>query len=1077
MKLFKRTFCIFLSFIILFINFSPLVFAQDNYKYGTLNVAKSNDLKDVTTLNVMINDGNLYVEAKEIAQYMGYEYGEKDDSILISKKDILRHIFYYANQKKVTYLFMYKLLDYEASCVSIKDGNHFWIPLHYTLKLMDSDIYISSDTNVLYIMNEQVTVSNTITLIHSLWCNMMEEFGTSQTSYAAGHLVNIFNGVLNLDPMSIGQLGLNTLFWVPGINVSHLYDSKYGEKISMLFCTQSQNEVRELNNTISTYYNLLYNEGALANGIENLKNINDASVGYWADYIEYLNSTATASNPKTLSLNGAYDNLRKSMSRQNFFNIMTDPITNIQDSLSVNEINSLDWAKFITDATTYAAEINTVDKSSINVLSKFCDYSKNHDTLTTDSSINAMQTVISQSRSASGRVWYTLGETFENNMRDIAGLSDLELKLFGAQGVLILAAWDIASNLIPFISGGIEGSEQMELALYCQIMQFDAMDWYFNMTDSYDAKNRNSNEELSSSAYAYLKFCYITRSSGLAMCRETLKGWTGSASDKAKVESYLNTIEKKNELIAKLLNIYLRAASGDSTAFGFSLADSEEFLKLCDDSFAIALVNFGEKESEDQQKVGTTTQSSNQGGTNRDIVLVLDTSGSMNGDPITETVGAATDFVTKTADGDTRIGLVSYSSRANEILSLTNDVNELTEHLEYFDAYGSTNMYGGLSKANEMLSQSSAKHKIIVLMSDGVPNESPNISSLSSYDYEEEVISYAAELKQKGYFIYTLGFFQNLYGSSLTNAQELMSKIASEGYYYDIDETGSITYFFNDIVTDISGTHSVLIKVTGSADTDNDAYSSSTSYCPVDVSVVYNGETLTSNEDTQNNRTSFGSITYTGENDEVKNVRLLEGTDYDIVIKGTGDGTMDYSISFPDDEGNYTDVRTFEDIPITNTTIVNTNTKQKGKTIVKLDSDGDGHTDIKYQASANSLGEIAPDYTAIYVVLILLVIAAVLIKFVGIEKIKSMFTVKYDVPNASGAYYNPQNVIRCVNCDSELIDNGAFCPNCGFDNSEYIQQMNSNSESSFKFCGNCGHQLNSDAVFCDNCGYDTRKDQ
>lgn len=327
----------------------------------------------------------------------------------------------------------------------------------------------------------------------------------------------------------------------------------------------------------------------------------------------------------------------------------------------------------------------------------------------------------------------------------------------------------------------------------------------------------------------------------------------------------------------------------------------------------------------------------------RDVVLVLDTSGSMNGDPITATVKAATDFVNQTAGGNTRVGIVSYSSEAHVICPLTNNRSTLINNLEYFDAYGRTNMYDGMATADNLLQQSGAERKIIVFMSDGLPNESPNRPSnyYSSFDYEGELIEYASRLKNKGYFIYTLGFFQNLSSSGVVYAQDLLSKIAGEGYYYDISDTDSITYFFNDIATDIAGQHSFLLKV---------------SY-QVEIYVTYEGETLTSDPDSQNNRTSFGSISYIGENDEVKNVRLLEGADYDIVLKGNGTGNMEYSISYPDVNGEYSDVRTFVNVPVTAQTVAQTNTKRQKTTLMQVDSNGDGVTDISYQAIQNAIGE------------------------------------------------------------------------------------------------------------------------
>ena len=52
-----------------------------------------------------------------------------------------------------------------------------------------------------------------------------------------------------------------------------------------------------------------------------------------------------------------------------------------------------------------------------------------------------------------------------------------------------------------------------------------------------------------------------------------------------------------------------------------------------------------------------------------------------------------------------------------------------------------------------MLKDGNGEKKIIVLMSDGEPNEGKQ---------GDELIAYADELKKEGILIYTLGFFENL---------------------------------------------------------------------------------------------------------------------------------------------------------------------------------------------------------------------------------------------------------------------------------------------------------------------------
>ena len=76
--------------------------------------------------------------------------------------------------------------------------------------------------------------------------------------------------------------------------------------------------------------------------------------------------------------------------------------------------------------------------------------------------------------------------------------------------------------------------------------------------------------------------------------------------------------------------------------------------------------------------------------------------------------------------------------------------------------------------------------------------------------------------------------------------------------------------------------------------------------------------------------------------DRVKILRLNMDKEYDIDIAGYGDGTMDYSVSYPDENGEYTDVRDFSGIKVTSKMKATSNTGQSDASILKVDENGDG---------------------------------------------------------------------------------------------------------------------------------------
>ncbi len=352
--------------------------------------------------------------------------------------------------------------------------------------------------------------------------------------------------------------------------------------------------------------------------------------------------------------------------------------------------------------------------------------------------------------------------------------------------------------------------------------------------------------------------------------------------------------------------------------------------------------------------------------TQRDIVLVLDISSSMSGTPIEETKTASVNFIDTVLEEDASIGLVTYNSSADMVSNFSVDETSLNTLVNSIEDSGNTNIEAGLQTAETMLSASDAETKIIVLMSDGEPNNGK---------VGEELIEYADDIKSQGIYIYTLGFFESM-GSGKSSAQVLMEGIASPGCHYEVDAADNLVFFFGDIADQINGTKYMYIRIA----------------CPVDVTVTYDGETLTSEESDLNTRTSFGSLTFEESEDEdadaddmIKVLRLKEGMEYDIQIRGTGRGTMDYTIGFMDENGEYSDMRRFENIEITRRTKITTTAATSSETELLIDEDGDGRVDLRYRAGENGVGEIV-DYTLfIYIgvgagVLLLLLLTFLLIR-------------------------------------------------------------------------------------------------
>ncbi|MCM1091615.1 MAG: Ig-like domain-containing protein [Butyrivibrio sp.] len=122
--------------------------------------------------------------------------------------------------------------------------------------------------------------------------------------------------------------------------------------------------------------------------------------------------------------------------------------------------------------------------------------------------------------------------------------------------------------------------------------------------------------------------------------------------------------------------------------------------------------------------------------------------------------------------------------------------------------------------------------------------------------------------------------------------------------------------------------------------------------CPVDVTMSNGAETLCSDANSLSVESSFGRLDIIGENDEIK-MLCVDSGDMDVTLNGTGTGVMDYTIRFYDSNENLMEERVFEDVPITEDTLIYTNITESQNTVLEIDQDGDGTIDATWTAAEN----------------------------------------------------------------------------------------------------------------------------
>lgn len=349
-----------------------------------------------------------------------------------------------------------------------------------------------------------------------------------------------------------------------------------------------------------------------------------------------------------------------------------------------------------------------------------------------------------------------------------------------------------------------------------------------------------------------------------------------------------------------------------------------------------------------------------------DISLVLDASGSMDGDPEANVKKAANKMIDDIDVEGARFGVCAYNSDliASCVLSERKDYAE--ETINSIDSNGGTDIGLGLSGGHELLSGSGAgekseQRKIIVLMSDGLPTTGEN---------EERIQARAEKYKKENIKLYTLGF--NLG----TSGQGLMRSIASEGCYFNVANEDDLKGFFEDIAAEINGVRYTYIRVA----------------CPVDVSVERNGETLSS-EENGNRRTSFGTMQIETEGtddtarlNEVKVIRLRSDDEYQLRIDGTGAGGMTVECDFMDGSGDYSDRRTFTDVSVGPAMKAVVGINEDANTRMEIDDDGDGFADRALEASSNSEARAVDNSLFMKAVYLLVLGASIFLALVMIRR-------------------------------------------------------------------------------------------
>ena len=129
----------------------------------------------------------------------------------------------------------------------------------------------------------------------------------------------------------------------------------------------------------------------------------------------------------------------------------------------------------------------------------------------------------------------------------------------------------------------------------------------------------------------------------------------------------------------------------------------------------------------------------------KDIIMVLDVSGSMSGEKLEKVKTDSIELINSIlSNSNNKMALISFESNSTLISGLTNDKDTLVNYINNLTDTGCTNYYKALLNVEEILknyTKQSNRECIVMFLTDGYPNEdAPN--QIGEYTYLKSAYSY-----------------------------------------------------------------------------------------------------------------------------------------------------------------------------------------------------------------------------------------------------------------------------------------------------------------------------------------------
>lgn len=561
-------------------------FAQESEEpqYGTVKVEYSDSRGSIEKLEVMVLDDYVYANVDSFSIRLGYCYEQKENVVSIytftdlwGDQTPALALHFRIGDTTVSYNPLCGIeIEYTAPAPCVQNDRGIWVPLSYTLTLLGGSRNIAGDVLVIQMPSHNILsiaamIANNGEALSFDWT---DDFGYSETVTSvmdgAGRVVTLFSGLLEFD----GRAWSSFVDW-------NAFDKKFGKTLATMLCTNSTDELKESIEEIELLEAVFDSDGALGSVLQTQKIQIDSNVDTWKTICEEQLEKLKTGSGTLPQYNMAYQQYERATKEQDLFSAVgADRMIHIQEELS-SATNVLDKAAKIGYVVSCLEEFQQRDSFQATVLKDYFATRKDTDELP-----NATANAIADYAS-SNIVEYTAKKFCEEHLLEIlVDETGLDV-LMGAPANILLLAWDIMSETIPFYSDGLASVESREISNYAQQVQNDAFENINTLISSLRADSASLSPEecvqLAEYCYVYLKACYVARSSAI----ESLDNVSEETQDI--LEGSINKENEINRKISKYLSILSRAEKGNSCyILGFLPENNNELLGMYSDD---ALLN------------------------------------------------------------------------------------------------------------------------------------------------------------------------------------------------------------------------------------------------------------------------------------------------------------------------------------------------------------------------------------------------------------------------------------------------------------------------------------------------------